>query len=473
MLEAKKRIVIVGGGITGITAAYYLQKEAREKSLPLEIKLIEATHRLGGKMQTVLKDGYVIERGPDSFLERKKSASRLAKEVGMENQLVNNTAGKSYVLVKERLHPMPGGSIMGIPTQMAPFVTTGLFSLPGKIRAAADFVLPRSNPTQDQSLGEFFRRRLGDEVVENLIEPLLSGIYAGDIDQLSLMSTFPQFYQVEQKYRSLILGMKKATPPTSKTKGKSKKDKGIFLTFKTGLASFIDAIEEKLEPNSLLKGFRTESIIKRSNDYLLKLNSGETLTADSVIMAVPHHIAYPIFSNYHFFEPLKDMPLTSVATVALAFDEKAIKKDINGTGFVVSRNSDYTITACTWTHKKWPHSTPKGKVSLRCYVGRAGDETVVDLSDDEIIKIVLEDLNKTMNITMDPEFVIVTRWKNSMPQYTVGHKQRIQDIKKNMKLELPGVFLAGSSYEGLGLPDCIDQGEEAVKQVLQFLNMHK
>jgi oxygen-dependent protoporphyrinogen oxidase len=176
-----------------------------------------------------------------------------------------------------------------------------------------------------------------------------------------------------------------------------------------------------------------------------------------------------MFSQYSFFDPLKSVPSTSVATVALAFPEEAIKKDIDGTGFVVSRNGDYSITACTWTHKKWAHSTPKGKVLLRCYVGRAGDETIVDLSDDRIIKIVLDDLSKTMDITMKPDFAVVSRWKDSMPQYTVGHKQRLETIKEHIKNELPGVFLAGASYGGVGVPDCIDQGESAVKGVLEYL----
>ena len=179
-------------------------------------------------MQTVVRDGFTIERGPDSFLARKTSIIRLAKEVGMDDQLVPNSTGKSYVLVNDKLHSMPGGSIMGIPTEIGPFITTNLFSIPGKLRAAADFILPRSESGKDQSLGEFFRRRLGDEVVENLIEPLLSGIYAGDIDQLSLMSTFPQFYEVEQKYRSLIIGMKKTTPPNQKNLKVKKGKRGIF-----------------------------------------------------------------------------------------------------------------------------------------------------------------------------------------------------------------------------------------------------
>lgn len=476
VVEERQKVAIIGGGIAGLTTAFYLQKIVRENNLPIEIKLIEASHRLGGKMQTVIKDGYTIERGPDSFLARKTSITRLAKEVGMEDQLVHNSTGKSYVLVDDKLFSMPGGSIMGIPTEVGPFITTGLFSIPGKIRAAADFILPRSASGKDQSLGEFFRRRLGDEVVENLIEPLLSGIYAGDIDQLSLMSTFPQFYQVEQKYRSLIIGMKKSAPSqpkkpeeTGKTKAKAK---GVFLTFKSGLQSFAEAIEAKLDPDTILKGHRVKNITKLDNQYEIFLNNGEALVADCIVATTSHKVTQSMFSQYDLFDPFKIVPSTSVATVALAFPKEAIKKDIDGTGFVVSRNSDYTITACTWTHKKWEHSTPKGKVLLRCYVGRAGDETVVDLSDDQIVKIVLDDLKKTMDITMEPDFAVISRWNNSMPQYTVGHKQRLQTIKDQMTDELPGVFLAGASFEGIGVPDCIDQGEVAVNNILDYLNFN-
>lgn len=470
MEAEKQKIIIIGGGIAGMTTAFYLQKHIHEKNLPMEIKLVEASHRLGGKMQTVIRDGFTIERGPDSFLARKTSMIRLAKAVGMEHQLVPNATGKSFILANEELHSMPGGSIMGIPTEIGPFVTTGLFSIPGKLRAALDFILPRSESEKDQALGGFFRRRLGNEVVENLIEPLLSGIYAGDIDQMSLMSTFPQFYEVEQKYRSLILGMKKSAPAQSKKPENKDKKNGGFLTFKTGLQSFAEAIEAKLNPDSILKGHRVEKITKTNKGYEIYLNNGETLFAHCIVAATPHQITQSMFSQYKFFDPFKSVPSTSVATVALAFPKEAIQHDIDGTGFVVSRNSDYSITACTWTHKKWLHSTPEGKALLRCYVGRAGDETIVDLSDDQITKIVLDDLKKTMDITMNPDFVIVSRWKNSMPQYTVGHKQRLETINRHLKEELPGVFLAGASYGGVGVPDCIDQGEEAVKKVLDFLN---
>lgn len=461
---------MIGGGITGLTAAYYLQKASAEQNLPLNIKLVEASHKLGGKIQTVYKDGFVIERGPDSFLERKRSAAELATEVGLKDDLVNNTAGRAFVLVKDKLHPMPKGAVMGIPTKIAPFVTTDLFSVQGKMRAAADFIMPRSKEEGDQSLGNFFRRRLGDEVLENLIEPLLSGIYAGDIDQLSLMSTFPQFYEVERNYRSLILGMKKTSPKAPKNQV-SNKTQGIFLTLKGGLQSLVDAIEEKLEPSSVLKGKRVLSIEKSETGqgYLLDMNNGEILEADSVIIALPHMPLTSLFPQYDFFDSYKKMPSTSVATVAMGFNADEIEDSLDGTGFVVSRNSDYTITACTWTHKKWPHTTPDGKVLLRCYVGRAGEETVVDLSDAEIEKIVLDDLRQTMNILAKPEFTIVSRWKNSMPQYTVGHKDRLTALQKNINEHLPGIYIAGSSFEGLGLPDCIDQGKAAVEKVLDYV----
>lgn len=464
----QKNVVIIGGGITGLTTAFYLQKKA--KALGINIILVESSDKLGGKIQTYTDNGFVIEKGPDSFLARKQSASKLVQEVGLEDKLVYNDTGKSFVLANGKLHQMPGGSIMGIPTQIVPFVTSSLFSPLGKARAAMDMMLPRSKEKGDQSLGQFFRRRLGGEVVENLIEPLLSGIYAGDIDDLSLMSTFPQFYQVEQKHRSLILGMKDSVPKAPKNGNKPKKKQGMFLTLTSGLESLVEGIENQLSSIDIKKETMVEKIHKSADNYELILNNNEKINADSIVVTVPHQIVPELMDDYPMFEPFKSVPSTSVATVALAFPESAIKNDIDGTGFVVSRNSDYSITACTWTHKKWPHSTPMGQVLLRCYVGRAGDEQIVTQKDQEIIDAVLRDLNKIMRITSRPDFSLVTRWMDAMPQYTVGHKERIEGIKGKMKQELPGVFLAGSSYEGLGVPDCIDQGEKAVEDVIDFFS---
>ncbi|AZB42252.1 protoporphyrinogen oxidase [Bacillus sp. FJAT-42376] len=469
-MEKKKRIVILGGGLTGLSAAYYLQKDLEERNQEADITLIEASPRLGGKIQTVRKNGCIIERGPDSFLERKKSAPQLVRDLGMEDQLVNNSTGRSYVLLKDGLHPIPSGAVMGIPTQLLPFVTSGLFSLPGKLRAAGDFVLPRGGEKRDQSLGKFFRRRLGDEVVENLIEPLLSGIYAGDIDKLSLMSTFPQFYKTEQEHRSLILGMKKSVPSSNQKHDPSKK-KGIFQTLAGGLESLIEGLEKNLTGVRVLKGTKVVSLQKTAGEtYTIELNGGTVMEADAVIMTIPHTAAGALLKDSEF-DYFRSMPSTSVANVAMIFPKEKVRMSKEGTGFVISRNGGFSITACTWTNKKWPHTAPEDKVILRAYVGKAGEETIVDQSDEQLVSIAIEDLKKAMDISGMPEDYVVSRWKQAMPQYNVGHKENVEKIVHHVKESYPGLFLAGASFEGVGLPDCIDQGKAAVTQVKEYLQL--
>ncbi|GAB2533440.1 protoporphyrinogen oxidase [Gracilibacillus alcaliphilus] len=462
-----RTITIIGGGITGLTAAYYLEKQIKEANLDYQVRLLEAGNRLGGKIQTERRDGFMIERGPDSFLIRKQSAERLAREVGIGDKLVKNGTGTSYILAGEKLHHMPQSSFMGIPTRVRPFLKSDLFSLSGKLRAGMDFIKPKGEAADDQSLGKFFRRRVGDEVVENLIEPLLSGIYAGDIDDLSLMATFPNFYQLEQQHGSLIRGLRKTMPAQPSTAGKKK---SMFYSLDGGLESLVEAIAAKLSDEVVQTNKIVETIEKKGSHYQLHTKKGTVLTADVVLIATPHGVMKKLLKPFEFAADLPNMKATSVANVALAFDLSAVKDDIDGTGFVVSRNSNYRITACTWTHKKWPKTTtPAGKALLRCYVGRPGDEDVVDLSDEALEEIVLHDLKKIMNIEGDPLFSVVSRWKDAMPQYNVHHKQMVEQLEANLKKELPGVFVAGSPYKGIGIPDCIDQGEAAVKQILDFL----
>lgn len=463
-------VAIIGGGITGLTTAYYLQKAVREQNLPIRYVLIEAEDRLGGTIITDYTNDFVIELGPDSFLARKTSIIRLAEEVGLKDDLVRNHTGQAFILTNGQLHPMPGGSIMGIPTKVAPFVTTSLFSLPGKMRAACDLFLPRAQSNgSDQSLGKFFRRRLGNEVVENLIEPLLSGVYSGDIDDLSLMSTFPQFYQVEQKYRSLILGMRSTTPKQPKSAG-DKKSSSAFMTFKSGLQSLVESIEARLDPNCIRTGTSVSRVARAESGYTLHLADGTQLNADSVVLSSSLHPTRKMLAEYDFSHLLSEIPTSSVATAALAFPLEAIQQDVNGTGFIVSRNENFTITACTWTHKKWPHTAPAGKALLRCFVGRPWDDSPVHLPDEELIAVIMNDLNKIMKIDQKPEFYRISRWKQVRPQYVVGHKARIDQFVHELGENMPGMFVAGAPYYGAGLPDCIDQGEAAVSEVIKFLH---
>lgn len=463
-----KNILIIGGGITGLSAAYYLKQEIKSKNLPYKIKLVEASDRLGGKVQTLKKDGFTIERGPDSFLSRKPATLNLIKSLGMEDQLIRNSTGQSYVLVEGKLHKIPMGSFMGVPIHMKPFLFSGLVSPLGKLRAGYDLVKKKSAPKKDQSLGGFFRNRFGDQLVENLIEPLLGGIYSGDLDKMSLMTTFPNFYELEQEYGSLIKGLQ-ATMPKPPSKKELKQRQGIFFSLKDGFESLIDELSKQFDEGEIELNKSVDHVEKKSDYYNVLFHDGTVYQADSIVVATPHDTLPKMFSQYSFFDHFKEMPQTSVANVALAFDKKAIRKDLDGTGYVVSRNSDFRITACTWTHKKWAHAAPNEKILLRSYVGRPDDQEVVDLTDEEIINVVLKDLNKTMKITENPLFTVVTRFKNKMPQYTIGHTERVKETKAEMISSLPGVYIAGSSYSGVAVPDCILQGEKAVQSVVDYL----
>lgn len=462
----KKTIAIVGGGITGLTAAYYLQQKLAELKQLDRIVLIEEKEQLGGKIQTIQQDGYVIERGPDSFLERKHPAVNLAKNLGIEDELVRNTTGQAYILVGEHLHPMPKGSFMGVPTDLDVFMETDLLSAEGKERVKQDLLLPKTDVVGDQSLGQFFRYRFGDELVENIIEPLLSGVYSGNLDEMSLFATFPQFYELEQTYGSLIKGLQQTI---HRPKADTGKKAGQFLTFKNGLQTFVNHLEGAIDEEVTVHYDKVMRIQHEKERYRLTLREGAAIDADVVLMTTPHETLAEIFPAENAFSSLMGVPSNSVANVVFAFDESAIEQSLEGTGFVVSRNSSYRMTACTWTYRKWETTTPKGKVLLRAYVGKPGDEDIVMYSDEEIVQIVLQELAQTMTITQDPEFSLVTRWARAMPQYTIGHMDRIKKVRKEIAESLPGVFLAGASFGGVGIPDCIEQAEKAVEAVVAHL----
>ncbi len=462
----KKTIAIVGGGITGLTAAYYLQEKMAELKQFYRIVLIEGKEQLGGKIQTIKKDGYVIERGPDSFLERKHPAVKLAKNLGIEDELVRNKTGQAYILVGERLHPMPKGSFMGIPTDLDAFMETDLLSVKGKERVKQDLVLPKTDVIGDQSLGQFFRYRFGDELVENIIEPLLSGVYSGDLDEMSLFATFPQFYELEQTYGSLIKGLQQTI---NRPKADTGKKAGQFLTFKNGLQTFVNHLERAIDEEVTIHYDTVVHIQYEKERYRLALREGAFVDADVVLMTTPHETLGEIFPTENAFSSLLEVPSNSVANIVLAFDESAIEQSLEGTGFVVSRNSSHRMTACTWVYRKWETTTPKGKVLLRAYVGKPGDQEIVTYSDKEIVQIVLQELAQTMTITQDPEFSLVTRWTQAMPQYTIGHTARIEKVRKKIAESLPGVFLAGASFGGVGIPDCIEQAEQAIEEIVAYL----
>ena len=393
------------------------------------------------------------------------------RDIGLEDDLITNQTGQSYIFAKNQLYPIPGGSIMGIPTDIKPFLKTRLISPLGKLRAGLDLVIPPIKIENDISVGEFFRKRLGNEMLENLIEPLMGGIYGTDIDQLSLMSTFPNFKYKEESYGSLIKGMKdEKRERTRKRQLYPGAPKGQFKQFRHGLSSFIEALAKNVEQKGVHFKYNTpvEDIHIHNDNYeIVTHNSRETF--DGLLVTTPHQTFMKWFNHDSAFKYFNTMDSTTVATVVFAFDEKNIENTYNGTGFVIARTSHTDITACTWTTKKWPFTTPKGKVLLRAYVGKPGDTVVDDHTDEEIVNIARRDLSKMMTFKGDPDFTIVNRLPKSMPQYHIGHMTQIRNIQNHVKRQYNGLRITGAPFEAVGLPDCIQQGKNAVEELIDEL----
>ncbi|MGG6314342.1 protoporphyrinogen oxidase [Paenibacillus macerans] len=465
MRESSRKVVVIGGGLTGLSAAFYIRKFYRGQGILPQITLLEKSGALGGKIETLEKDDFVIEKGPDSFLARKTAMTDLAKELGLEQELVsmNPDAKKTYIVSGGKLHPMPSGLVLGIPTELGPFLRSGLVSWGGKARAMLDLVMPARQSEEDESLGAFIERRLGAEVLENVTEPLLAGIYAGDTYKLSLQSTFPQFGEVERAYGSLIKGMMTGKKPVETHTGTKR---SAFLTFRRGLQTLVDGLIGSLsDVNRRLDSEVAE--IRRSGPeaYEVVLTSGESLAADDVIVTVPAFAAADLLRPHVDVSALDAINYVSVANVVMAFDCKDVTGLFDGSGFLVPRKEGLNITACTWTGIKWLHTSPDDKMLLRCYVGRSGDEENVFLPDEELAELVLKDLKQLMNVTARPLFTEITRLPKSMPQYPVGHLEHIAGLNERLEASLPGVYATGAAFYGVGLPDCIKQAKELAERM--------
>jgi len=460
--------VIVGGGMTGLTAAFHLQRRLTEQGLAPRLALLESEPRLGGKIRTSARDGFLLEHGPDSFVASKPGAYQLVRDLGLEDELVRNHTGQAFIARGHRLYPIPAGTMMGIPIRLGPLLRSPLLSPAGKLRVVGDLLAFRRDTDDDQPVGDFFRKRLGNQIVDRLIEPLLSGIYAGDINHYSLQALFPRIHQLSGNQRSLIRAMGSlyghAKPAPA---GKSR---GQFLTFRTGLQALPARIEQRLTSCAILKGSPARAIRQQGGHYRLELDDGRSLDAHAIVLAVPDSAAIELLpAARHVIAPALATAPTSVANVVMAFPQGTTGLSLDGTGFVVPRGSGHAITACTWAHLKWPHVAPRGAALLRCYIGGAHDASLVDASDATIIEAVMADLRRLTALRETPAFCQVTRWKHAMPQYSVGHPDRLEQTRKVMAAAFPGVLLAGASYGGVGLPDCIRQGEQAAHDLFDHL----
>ncbi|RYM06170.1 protoporphyrinogen oxidase [Sporolactobacillus sp. THM7-7] len=454
-----KEIVVVGGGITGLSAAYYLRETAEKRHLPLRISLFEASGRLGGKIATLKRDGFVIERGPDSFLKRKKAALELVHDLGLDDQLVDNRTGTSYILKKGCLYPIPEGSIMGLPGKFKPFLESNLLSLDGKAQVLEELAEPPSGSFDDLSVGDFFEKRFGREMVDNIIAPLLSGVYGGDLYRLSLAATLPQFKKIAERSDSLLraihgMALKKRTAQ--------------FATLKNGLSALVMRLAGELsgmcETDAPVRTIQRDA----GGKWRLTLSAGRKEAADALILATPLETVQSFFPELGALRRPNAVPNTSMATIAMAFDKRAVTIDQDGTGFVAQKNEPLPIAAVTWTHLKWPHTTPDGKALLRTFIGGFGREALLQESDSALIDLSIKSLQsiKGIKIERKPDFSVVTRLERSMPQYTVGHISWLKTLKQSIRAINPKIRLAGMSFDGIGLPDCIRQGKEAAEDLI-------
>ncbi|MBI4402402.1 MAG: protoporphyrinogen oxidase [Nitrospirae bacterium] len=480
MAVPSRHVAIVGGGIAGLATAFALQERAAETGLPLPCTLIEADSRWGGKILTHRIGEFLIEAGPDSFLSQKPWGLALCAKLGLTDRLINTNEDqkKTFVFSRGRLRELPEGLIVIVPTELGPFLRSGLLSGAGIARMAMDFVLPAKRKPGDESLAAFFRRRLGREAFERVIEPLMAGIYAGDAEQISLRATFPRFLEMEQEYGSLIRGMlagrKRATP----TQREGEPGRSMFVTLKDGLDEMVRALVTRVKEAgvTLMSERRVEALRVRSGrpgvwTYDLLLEHGPVVTADAVVLATP---AYASADLVRPLSPgaaglLESIPYASTATVSLAYSASELGSSVCGFGFVVPRVERRDLLAATWTSLKWPHRAPTSHVLVRCYVGGIGREEILKTDDETLVRRVREDLAGMAGVTAQPAYVEVNRWHRSMPQYTLGHLERLEDIQASLG-RYKGLWLTGAAYRGIGIPDCIREATETATQVVRYLS---
>jgi oxygen-dependent protoporphyrinogen oxidase len=374
---------------------------------------------------------------------------------------------------------MPDGLSLMIPTKFLPFALTSLFSLSGKIRMALDLFIPRKVGDSDESLAAFVRRRMGEEALNKMAEPMLAGIYASDPEKMSIGSTFPMFVETERKYRSLIIGMlarKKAllvsanTDVTMNTGKRPTTSYSLFMTLKEGLGEIVDAIIKKSPDVQFKSAAKVAALEKQNHGWHISLANGSECHADAVIIATPGSITKKIIKPIapDLAELFERIHYVSTATVTLGYKKEGFSHPLDGFGFVVPKAEGKSILACTWTSSKYPHRAPEGYVMLRCYLGGALQEEIAEKDAETIQTLVRNDLKEIMGIKETPVFCRVFKNHKANVQYHVNHSEIIDSIMENLK-KFPGLFLVGSSYRGIGIPDCIHSGNQAAEATLEFL----
>ncbi len=465
-----KRIAIVGGGISGLSAAYTLE-EKRQSGTPVQYVLFESTSRLGGVLVTDRIDGCIVEAGPDSFLTEKPWAAELCRKIGLGDQLIgsNDAERKTYILAKGKLVAMPDGLMFMVPTKIMPTVFSSLFSWRTKMRMAAEWFHPPNKADDDETVARMVERHYGTEMVDLLADPLLSGVYGGEAAALSVRAVLPRFAEMESKHGSLgraMLSARRKMPAALKTPARP-----LFTSLKDGMQQMVDALVARLDAHSLQTSAPVLSVIRQDNGWTVCAGYN-TDHFDAVIIALPARAAADVLqtADENLARDLGEIQYSSSVTVTLGYDQKVRASLPPGFGFLVPRSAGRRMLAATFVHNKFPHRALENRAIIRCFLGGARDERILLSSEADILEIVRAELRQIIALHAEPLFARVYKWNSAMAQYSVGHLERLQRIE-SLRQNLHGLALAGNGYNGIGVPDCVRSGVEGAGKVLAEMGM--
>jgi oxygen-dependent protoporphyrinogen oxidase len=442
-------IAVIGGGISGLSAAWTLHK----RGVPHVV--LEASPAPGGVIRTETRGGFLLEGGPDSMLAQKPEGVALCRELGLGDRLIptNPELRAVYILHRGKLHPLPEGMMLAVPTKILPFARSGLFSWPGKLRMGLDLIRPGRQENGDESIASFLRRRFGQEAVERLGEPLLAGIHAGDPERLSILATFPRFRDLEAKHGSLVRGMW-ATPRPKPQPGTP--PPAAFYSLRGGLRELVAALVTRLEPASLRTGAVVRSLARVAGGYSIGLEGGEAVSADGVIVAAPGPKIAPVLEGLvpEVARTLAGVPFASSATVLLGYRREDVAHPLDGYGMVVPQTEGLRTTALSFVSTKFAHRAPQGHVLLRGFLGGVRDGEVLRLRDEEMVETVRRDMTPVLGLEGEPVLTRVFRWPGGTPQLEVGHLERMRAVESAVGT-VPGLHLTGAGIWSTGIPDSV------------------
>lgn len=472
------RCLVIGGGASGLSAALSLQAAAEGASQAgrrIELELLESSGRLGGAIETVRQGDYLVERGPDMFITDKPAAVQLCRMLGLEGEIIRTDPGFGGSLVLRNGRPVrvpKGFGLLGTP-RIGAVLGSSIFSWPGKLRMAMEPLVRRragaGAGAEDESVASFVRRRLGHEALDRLVQPLVGGIYTGDLERLSLAATLPRFVEMEREFGSLWRGLRASASVGHESTGGARY--GLFASLRGGLGQLVAAAERRLESACRIRLNTVVQSIERTSpvgEFVVGLVGGESIRADALILAVPAAVASRlcVALSSNLSESLGRIETASSAVVCTGHRLEAIDHPLDAYGLVVPRVESRRVLAVSFASRKFSDRAPDGRVLLRTFVGGVLQPELVELSDDELSELVAEELKSLLGVGGVPDFVEVVRYRRMMPQYTLGHLDRVEEIEHRIS-EIPGLALAGSFLRGVGLPDCLASGMAAAASVLE------